>query len=160
MAPIVHVDGAASRKYTVLEIIAPDELGLLHRVSRAIAMQGCAIDLVLIATEGEKAIDVFHITKDAAKLTAEGERELRTDAGELVTDKHQVDFESLRNRFVIGDPDYAIRQIERYRDELGATEILCWMHVPGVSGKDAMRSVELFAREVMPAFARETASAT
>jgi alkanesulfonate monooxygenase SsuD/methylene tetrahydromethanopterin reductase-like flavin-dependent oxidoreductase (luciferase family) len=92
--------------------------------------------------------------------SAEGERELRTDAGELVTDKHQVDFESLRNRFVIGDPDYAIRQIERYRDELGATEILCWMHVPGVSGKDAMRSVELFAREVMPAFARETASAT
>jgi [protein-PII] uridylyltransferase len=76
VAPIVHVDGGASRKYTVLEIIAPDELGLLHRVSRAIAMQGCAIDLVLIATEGEKAIDVFHITKDAAKLTADDERAL------------------------------------------------------------------------------------
>ena len=84
--------------------------------------------------------------------SAQGERQLRTDSGQLITDKRQVDFESLKNRFIIGDPDYAIRQIERYRDELGATEILCWMHVPGVRGADAMRSVELFAREVMPAF--------
>ena len=76
VAPIVHVDGGASRKYTVLEIVASDELGLLHRVSCAIAMQGCAIDLVLIATEGEKAIDVFHITKDTVKLTADDERAL------------------------------------------------------------------------------------
>jgi UTP:GlnB (protein PII) uridylyltransferase len=27
------------------------------------------VDLVLIATEGERAIDVFHITKSGAKLT-------------------------------------------------------------------------------------------
>ena len=84
--------------------------------------------------------------------SAQGERPLRTDSGELITDKQQVDFEALKNRFIIGDPDYAIAQIERYREELGATEIICWMHVPGVTGEDAMRSVELFAREVMPAF--------
>jgi probable F420-dependent oxidoreductase len=87
--------------------------------------------------------------------SAQGERPLRTDSGELITDKRQVDFESLKNRFIIGDPDYAIRQIERYRDELGATELICWMHVPGVTGADAMRSVELVAREVMPAFASQ-----
>jgi [protein-PII] uridylyltransferase len=87
VAPIVHVDGGASRKYTVLEIIASDELGLLHRVSRAIAMQGCAIDLVLIATEGEKAIDVFHITKDAAKLTADGERALTEALQHILEDR-------------------------------------------------------------------------
>jgi alkanesulfonate monooxygenase SsuD/methylene tetrahydromethanopterin reductase-like flavin-dependent oxidoreductase (luciferase family) len=84
--------------------------------------------------------------------SAQGERPLRTDSGELITDKHQVDFESLKNRFVIGDPEFAARQIERYRDELGTTELICWMHVPGVSGEDAVRSMELFAREVMPAF--------
>jgi alkanesulfonate monooxygenase SsuD/methylene tetrahydromethanopterin reductase-like flavin-dependent oxidoreductase (luciferase family) len=84
--------------------------------------------------------------------SAQGERPLRTDSGELITDKRQVDFEGLKNRFVIGDPDYAVAQIKRYRDELGATELICWMHVPGVTGKDAMRSVELFAREVMSAF--------
>jgi [protein-PII] uridylyltransferase len=87
VAPIVHVDGGASKKYTVLEIIASDELGLLYRVSRAIAMQGCAIDLVLIATEGEKAIDVFHITKDAAKLTADDERALAQTLQHILEDR-------------------------------------------------------------------------
>jgi [protein-PII] uridylyltransferase len=74
VAPLVHADGDASRRYTVVEIIAPDKLGLLYRISRAIAEQGCAIDLVLIATEGDKAIDVFHITKDGAKLAPADQR--------------------------------------------------------------------------------------
>jgi UTP:GlnB (protein PII) uridylyltransferase len=30
---------------------------------------GCDVDLVLIATEGRRAIDVFHLTKDGSKLT-------------------------------------------------------------------------------------------
>ena len=90
--------------------------------------------------------------------SAQGERPLRTDSGELITDKRQVGFEALRNRFVIGDPEFAVRQIERYRDELGTTELLCWTHVPGVSGEDALRSVELFAREVMPALSSPAAS--
>ena len=70
VAPIVRVDGGASRRYTVLEIIARDEPGLLYRISCEIASDGCAIDLVLIATEGHRAVDVFHITKNGAKLTA------------------------------------------------------------------------------------------
>jgi alkanesulfonate monooxygenase SsuD/methylene tetrahydromethanopterin reductase-like flavin-dependent oxidoreductase (luciferase family) len=91
--------------------------------------------------------------------SAQGERPLRSDSGELITDKRQVDFDALKSRFVIGDPDFAVRQIGRYRDELGATELICWMHVPGVRGDDALRSLELFAREVMPAFT-EAASGT
>jgi len=85
-APIVYADGEASRRYTVLEIIAPDELGLLYRISRAIAMDGCAIDLVLIATEGDKAIDVFHITKSGAKLTGEDQRALTEHLQHLLED--------------------------------------------------------------------------
>jgi [protein-PII] uridylyltransferase len=69
VAPIVRVDGGASRRYTVLEIVARDEPGLLYRISGEIASDGCAIDLVLIATEGHRAVDVFHITKNGAKLT-------------------------------------------------------------------------------------------
>jgi len=68
-APVVHADDAVSRRYTVLEIVAPDELGLLYRISRAISEHGCEIDLVLISTEGDMAIDVFHITRRGAKLT-------------------------------------------------------------------------------------------
>jgi alkanesulfonate monooxygenase SsuD/methylene tetrahydromethanopterin reductase-like flavin-dependent oxidoreductase (luciferase family) len=81
--------------------------------------------------------------------SAQGERELRDDAGNVVSVKEHVDFERFRSRYVIGDPENARREIERLRDELGATEVICWMHIPGIRGEDAMRSVRLFAREVM-----------
>ncbi len=54
-------------------------LGLLYRISRVIAQHGCDVDLVLIATEGEKAIDVFHLTKGGAKLTETEQQTLTTD---------------------------------------------------------------------------------
>jgi [protein-PII] uridylyltransferase len=78
--PRVHVDNEHSHSYTVLEVIAEDAVGLLHRISRTISSHGCSVDLVLIATEGHKAIDVFHVTKDGAKLTTS---EQRTLAGDL-----------------------------------------------------------------------------
>ncbi len=68
-APVVHADNESSGRYTILDIIADNALGLLYRISRVISQHGCDVDLVLIATEGEKAIDVFHITKAGAKLT-------------------------------------------------------------------------------------------
>ncbi|HXW06741.1 MAG TPA: HD domain-containing protein [Vicinamibacterales bacterium] len=73
IAPRVHVDNEYSRKYTVVEIVAADGPGLLYRVSRVISEQGCDLDLVLINTEGSKAIDVLHVTRAGQKLT-EAER--------------------------------------------------------------------------------------
>jgi [protein-PII] uridylyltransferase len=67
-APRLHFDNEHSQKYTVLELVADDAPGLLHRVSRVIAEQGCDLDLALIATEGRKAIDVLHVTKAGRKL--------------------------------------------------------------------------------------------
>ena len=84
VAPIVRVDGAASRKYTVVEVIAADEPGLLYRISRAISEHGCDIDLVLIATEGERAIDVFHLTRARGKLSAGEERSLTAHLQQLL----------------------------------------------------------------------------
>jgi [protein-PII] uridylyltransferase len=66
--PVVHFDNEHSRKYTVLEIVADDAPGLLHRISRVISGQGCDVHLVLISTEGKRAIDVLHITRNGAKL--------------------------------------------------------------------------------------------
>jgi len=74
--PIVRMDGDASQRYSVLEIVAGDQLGLLYRISRGISEQGCEIDLVLIATEGQTAIDVFHITRRGVKLTPAEQQEL------------------------------------------------------------------------------------
>jgi [protein-PII] uridylyltransferase len=69
MATVVHADNTASSRYTIVDIVTPNALGLLYRISRVISQHGCDVDLVLISTEGERAIDVFHITKAQAKLT-------------------------------------------------------------------------------------------
>ncbi len=67
--PVIHTDNQSSRRYTILDIVANNAQGLLHRVSQVISRHGCDVGLVLISTEGQRAIDVFHITKDGAKLT-------------------------------------------------------------------------------------------
>jgi [protein-PII] uridylyltransferase len=78
-SPLVHADNKASGRYTILDIVAGNALGLLYRISRVISQHGCDVDLVLIATEGEKAIDVFHITKAGAKLTEAEQIALTSD---------------------------------------------------------------------------------
>jgi [protein-PII] uridylyltransferase len=78
-APLVHCDNQASRRYTILEISADDSMGLLYRISRVISRHGCDVDLVLISTEGKKAIDVFHITQAGAKLSEAAQVALTTD---------------------------------------------------------------------------------
>jgi [protein-PII] uridylyltransferase len=67
--PRLYFDNDSSSRYTVLELVADDVPRLLQRVSRALSTFGCEVDLVLISTEGEQAIDVFHIRKNGAKLS-------------------------------------------------------------------------------------------
>jgi [protein-PII] uridylyltransferase len=78
-APVVRTDNETSGRYTILDIVATNAIGLLFRVSRVISQHGCDVDLVLIATEGEKAIDVFHITKAGSKLTEAEQQALTAD---------------------------------------------------------------------------------
>jgi [protein-PII] uridylyltransferase len=78
-APVVRASNETSSRYTILDIVAPNALGLLHRISRVIAGHGCNVELVLIATEGGKAIDVFHLTKHGAKLTEAEQLALTSD---------------------------------------------------------------------------------
>jgi len=77
--PVVRVSNESSSRYTILDIVAPNALGLLHRISRVIADHRCDVDLVLIATEGGKAIDVFHLTQRGAKLTEAEQLALTSD---------------------------------------------------------------------------------
>ena len=78
-APVVHCDNESSRRFTIVEIVAENALGLLYRMSRAMSESGCEVDLVLIATEGQRAIDVFHLTRQGVKLSPEQQVELTTN---------------------------------------------------------------------------------
>jgi [protein-PII] uridylyltransferase len=75
-APVIHWDNESSPKYSIVEIIAENALGLLYRVSRVMSESGVDVDLVLIATEGRRAIDVFHLTRAGVKLSAEEQSSL------------------------------------------------------------------------------------
>ena len=68
-APVVHCDNESSPRYTIVEIVAENALGLLYRLSRAMSESGCDVDLVLISTEGRRAVDVFHLTCGGQKLS-------------------------------------------------------------------------------------------
>lgn len=79
VTPIVRTDNDASDRYTILDIVAGNAIGLLYRISRVMSQHGCDVDLVLISTEGERAIDVFHITRGGAKLTGAEQHALTSD---------------------------------------------------------------------------------
>jgi [protein-PII] uridylyltransferase len=68
IAPRVACDGEASATATLIQIVAQDRPGLLYDLASAISSHGANIEVVLIDTEAHKAIDVFYVTKDGAKL--------------------------------------------------------------------------------------------
>ena len=89
-APVVHFDNEHSRKYTVIEIVAEDAPGLLYRISRVISSQGCDVELVLIATEGKRAIDVLHVMKGGGKLSAPDQGALKQELERVLQTRDDV----------------------------------------------------------------------
>jgi [protein-PII] uridylyltransferase len=81
--PMLHVesrvdfDDVASAHSTLVQVVAQDTPGLLRALSLTLAARQCNIDVALVDTEGETAIDVFYVTKDGAKLEAGEEQEIR-----------------------------------------------------------------------------------
>jgi len=82
----VVVNNNAHPTCTILEVQAPDRLGLLYHLLRAISHGGISIEAARIATEQKAALDVFYLcTKEGKKLEDRQqllrlERRLRTAA--------------------------------------------------------------------------------
>ncbi len=81
--PAVYFDSEVSDHATLVEIIAEDRPGLLFDLASTISHAGCNIEIVLIDTEAHKAIDVFYLTKDDKKLTAEEVAALERRLGDV-----------------------------------------------------------------------------
>jgi [protein-PII] uridylyltransferase len=66
----VRVDNDASESATVLEVRAPDEVGLLHRITRVLFEARLDVVSARVSTLGELVVDAFYVREaEGAKVT-------------------------------------------------------------------------------------------
>jgi [protein-PII] uridylyltransferase len=66
----VSVDNEASETATVLEVRAPDEIGLLHRITSALFDTGLDVVSARVSTLGEMVVDAFYVRESGgSKVT-------------------------------------------------------------------------------------------
>src|ERR1039457_2550567 len=70
----IDFDDECSSTSTLLQVIAQDRPRLLHRISSCLSQQKCNIEIALIDTEGQMAIDAFYLTSEGKKLAAEHQK--------------------------------------------------------------------------------------
>jgi alkanesulfonate monooxygenase SsuD/methylene tetrahydromethanopterin reductase-like flavin-dependent oxidoreductase (luciferase family) len=106
-----------------------------------------ALRFIFVGESNAEALEMARTTfRRYAKYDAGVDWDGRTSGAE---------YESLCQhlKFIAGTPDYVEAQIREWVGVLGADEIMTQMYAAGTRREDAQRSMELFARDVMPRFA-------
>ncbi|HEX9786355.1 MAG TPA: [protein-PII] uridylyltransferase [Opitutaceae bacterium] len=89
--PTVEVYHELSLQRTIIEVQAPDQIGLLYQISKAIYDHGFDITFARINTERGLAIDTFYIENADKEAFADTSRleELRAHIGRIILPSHQ-----------------------------------------------------------------------
>src|SRR5579864_143247 len=73
----IEFDDSCSSTSTLVQVIAQDRPRLLHRIASCLSHHKCNIEIALIDTEGQMAIDTFYLTSGGKKLPEEHQRQVR-----------------------------------------------------------------------------------
>lgn len=65
----VRIDNAASSNATVVEVRAPDAIGILYRITKALAEVGLDIRHAKVATLGHEVVDTFYVQARGEKVS-------------------------------------------------------------------------------------------
>ena len=76
IATRIAFDNDCSAHSTLLQVLTQDRLGLLYKMCSQISKHSCNIEIALIETEGQMAIDVFYLSSGGTKLSVECQSEL------------------------------------------------------------------------------------
>jgi [protein-PII] uridylyltransferase len=71
VATQIEFDDGCSAHSTLLQVLTQDRPGLLYRMCSLVSKHECNIEIALIETEGQMAIDVLYLTSGRAKLSAD-----------------------------------------------------------------------------------------
>jgi alkanesulfonate monooxygenase SsuD/methylene tetrahydromethanopterin reductase-like flavin-dependent oxidoreductase (luciferase family) len=86
--------------------------------------------------------------------------EILAEANDAAGDKNVFPYKSARElrrsplaeAAMIGTPDQVARKLERFGNEFRCTHFIMATQLPGLDPGKATKSLELFAKEVMPSF--------
>ncbi len=67
----IEFDDGCSAHSTLVQVLTQDRPGLLYRMCSLVSKHECNIEIALIETEGQMAIDVLYLTSGGTKLNAD-----------------------------------------------------------------------------------------
>jgi luciferase family oxidoreductase group 1 len=116
-----------------------------------------ALRMIHVADTDEQAREDFGPAWARFRAIAEGvnaprnEREAaRSDQTRYRGRPADLDAAARAGNVVAGDPDTVAREVVRMREEWGLSDLILWNRVGGLDRAKVLRSIQLFADEVMP----------
>jgi alkanesulfonate monooxygenase SsuD/methylene tetrahydromethanopterin reductase-like flavin-dependent oxidoreductase (luciferase family) len=153
---------AAEMGYHLMATLGPDPAPLyletLAKTGRNPAdFKICQLRMVYCApTEDQAWEDVqhhlWHLTTFYHHILAEAKDAAGDDAPLPVTRAEDMRNSAMADGMMIGTPDQVARKLEQFCKEYKCTDFIMDTQFPGLDPAKGTRSMELFAKEVMPAF--------